>query len=83
MYRLGSEWAEKNAEYKNEVHIVNNGLNLYGEYYDLGYERAVMVLSGRTESLRYGYYFAIFFIATQCRNTPWVSAESAAVCKWR
>ena len=66
MYRLGSEWAEKNAEYKNEVHIVNNGLNLYGEYYDLGYERAVMVLSGRTESLRYGYYFAIPYAERGC-----------------
>ena len=42
-----------------EVHTVRDGMNLYGEYYDFGHKRAVMILSGRTESLRYGYYFAI------------------------
>ena len=58
MDREGLQWQEKYHSYKHDVHIINNGLNLYGEYYDLGYDRAVMILSGRTESLRYGYYFA-------------------------
>lgn len=54
----GLEWQRKHNDCKKDVHIVNNGLNLYGEYYDLGFDKAVIILSGRTESLRYGYYFA-------------------------
>ncbi|MBQ4611967.1 MAG: hypothetical protein IJB26_00295 [Clostridia bacterium] len=54
----GLAWQTRHAAYKQDVHIVREGLNLYGEYYDLGYDRAVIILSGRTESLRYGYYFA-------------------------
>ena len=54
----GLEWQRKHYAYKKDVHIINNGLNLYGEYYDLGFDKAVIILSGRTESLRYGYYFA-------------------------
>ena len=59
MHKIGAEWSQKNNAHKRDVHIVNNGLNLYGEYYDFGFERCVMILSGRTESLKYGYYFAI------------------------
>lgn len=59
MYAEGLAWGAKNKEYMNPVHIQNKGLNLYGEYYDFGCDRCVMILSGRTESLRYGYYFAI------------------------
>ena len=58
MDRLGTQWQKEHDAYKRDVHIVNNGLNLYGEYYDIGASRAVIFLSGRTESLRYGYYFA-------------------------
>ncbi len=59
MYAEGLAWGAKNKEYMHPVHIQNNSLNLYGEYYDFGCDRCVMILSGRTESLRYGYYFAI------------------------
>lgn len=66
MYEIGQVWSEENREYLKEVHIVNEGLNLYGEYYDFGYDKTVMVLSGRTESLRYGYYFAIPYAKNGC-----------------
>ena len=56
---LGMEWAEAHRDAMKEVHVVRDGVNLYGEYYDFGHKRAVMILSGRTESLRYGYFFAI------------------------
>ena len=59
MDAVGMEWAEANRHAMKEVHTVRDGVNLYGEYYDFGHKRAVMILSGRTESLRYGYYFAI------------------------
>lgn len=58
MYEEGLRWHREHLEQKKDIHIVNKGLNLYGEYYDLGFDRAVMILSGRTESLTYGYYFA-------------------------
>lgn len=54
----GADWQQKHNAYKKDVHINNDGLNLYGEYYDLGFDKAVIILPGRTESLRYGYYFA-------------------------
>lgn len=59
MYKIGLDWSKENASFKEDVHIINNGLNLYGEYYNFGKERCVIILSGRTECLKYGYYFAI------------------------
>ena len=59
MYELGEEWERENTQFKKDVHFVRDGFNLYGEYFDFGYDRCVMVLSGRTEGLKYGYYFAI------------------------
>ena len=58
MDAIGMQWQKEHERYKQDVHIVRDGANLYGEYYDLGYDKAAIILSGRTESLRYGYYFA-------------------------
>lgn len=58
MYDAGLKWAADNADKKTDLHIVNEGLNLYGEYYDFGFDKCAFILSGRTESLKYGYYFA-------------------------
>lgn len=58
MFAIGREWHKENIEYKKDVHIVNDGLNLYGEFYYKGSKKAVLVLSGRTDTLKYGYYFA-------------------------
>ncbi len=54
----GMEWHRANLDKKTDVHIVRDGMNLYGEFYDFGSDKCAMILSGRTESLRYGYYFA-------------------------
>ncbi len=54
----GQRWQKAHDAYRQDVHIVHDELNLYGEYYDLGFNKAVIILSGRTESLRYGYYFS-------------------------
>jgi alpha-beta hydrolase superfamily lysophospholipase len=58
MYQAGKIWSEENASCKEEVCITNDGLNLYGEYYDFGYEKAVIIVPGRSDSLTYSYYFA-------------------------
>ena len=34
MYNDGKEWISQFADKKVDVHIVNEGLNLYGEFYD-------------------------------------------------
>lgn len=57
MDKLGQAWRAEHKQYKQDVHIIRDGVNLYGEYYDLGYKRCCVLLSGRTESLRYGYFF--------------------------
>ena len=66
MYETGVRWSEKNIASKKDVHIVRDGIDLYGEYYDLGGKRCAVILSGRTESLRYGYYFAIPYAECGC-----------------
>lgn len=58
MYAEGLDWSQRCSVAKKSLHMVNEGLNLYAEYYDFGYDRAVIVIPGRTEGLRYGYYFA-------------------------
>lgn len=57
MDALGQAWLADHRQYEQDVHIVRDGLHLYGKYYDLGFKRCCMLLSGRTESLRYGYFF--------------------------
>lgn len=58
MYKEGVEWMASLGAEKKEVHIRRHGLDLYGEYYDLGYDRTAVIVSGRTEGLVYSYYFA-------------------------
>ena len=58
MYDEGLKFIESIDAKKHEVHIKRRGLNLYGEYYDLGYDRTAIIISGRTEGLKYAYYFA-------------------------
>jgi len=58
MYEIGYAWNNKYINHKTDVHIINEGLNLYGEYYDFGNKRCVIIMSGRTEGLRYGYFFS-------------------------
>ncbi|MCQ2437259.1 MAG: lysophospholipase [Clostridia bacterium] len=58
MYAEAEEWAQKNKHAMREVDIVNEGFHLYGEYYDFGCDRAVIIIAGRTEGLRYSCYFA-------------------------
>ena len=58
MWDEGLIWGKENLEYKKDVSIENEGYKLYGEYYDYGYSKAVIIIPGRMESLCYSYYFA-------------------------
>jgi len=58
MYDTGIAWSEEYKDSMTEVETENDGLKLYGEFYDFGGDSAVIIVPGRAESLKYSYYFA-------------------------
>lgn len=58
MWNEGIAWMEQNRQCMTELQIENDGLKLFGEYFDFGADRCVIILPGRCESLMYSYYFA-------------------------
>lgn len=58
MWNDGIAWAQPRRQYIREVTIENEGLQLWGEYFDFGHDRCVIILPGRCECLIYSYYFA-------------------------
>ncbi|MCL2720021.1 MAG: alpha/beta hydrolase [Treponema sp.] len=58
MFSEGINWALQFKDKTEELHIINDGLNLYGEYINFGFDKCAVILQGRTESLLYSYYFA-------------------------
>ena len=58
MWNDGLAWMEANRSRITELQIEHDGLQLFGQYFDFGADRCVMILPGRCESLIYSYYFA-------------------------
>ncbi len=58
MWNSGIKWADTVRENCSEVKITNDGFNLYGEYFDFGSDKCVIIIPGRCECLVYSYYFA-------------------------
>ena len=58
MFDEGMAWHEEQKEFARPVSVTSEGLHLEGEYYDFGFDRAVLILAGRAEALTYSYYFA-------------------------
>lgn len=58
MFEDGLKWGEKYKEYKTPVTVQNGRFRLAGEYFDFGSDKAVIIISGRTEGCYYSYYFA-------------------------
>ena len=97
MWNDGVAWMEKNKERITQLQIENDGFQLFGEYFDFGQDRCVIILPGRCESLIYSYYFAppyekagfnVLVIDTRCHgksdgkyNTIGVQ-ESGDVLAW-
>ena len=97
MWNDGIAWMEPNRGRMTEVSVESDGFKLYGEYFDFGSDRCVIILPGRCESLIYSYYFAepyekagfnILVVDTRCHgksegkyNTIGVK-ESHDVLKW-
>lgn len=67
MFNTGMKWGEENASYKEDIEITSkDGLKLKGEYFNFGYDRAVLILAGRAETVLYCYYFADVFQKAGC-----------------
>lgn len=58
MFEQGKAWHEQVKAFARPVSTSSEGLHLEGEYYDFGFDRAVLLLAGRAEALTYSYYFA-------------------------
>lgn len=58
MWNTGLEWADKYKSSIREISITNDGLKLFGEFFDFGSDRCAIILPGRCECLKYSYYFA-------------------------
>lgn len=58
MWNAGVKWAQGFQDNIKEVMISNDGFDLYGEYFDFGSDRCVIIVPGRCECLMYSYYFA-------------------------
>jgi len=62
MFEEGKAWAAQFKDKTEELHIVNDGLNLYGEYINFGFNKCAVILQGRTESLLYSYYYTDVYV---------------------
>ncbi len=58
MFDTGALWREKYINNCDQIYIQNDGLKLYGEYFDFGFDKAVIIIAGRMECCIYSCYFA-------------------------
>lgn len=58
MFDIGIEWDRTYGDCKKTVSIKSGRFRLVGEYFDFGFDRAVIIIAGRMESLLYSYFFA-------------------------
>ena len=58
MWEEGCAWGEAKKDFMREVEVSRDGLHFYGEYYDFGSDRVVILLPGRCECLKYSYFYA-------------------------
>ena len=66
MWDTGCAWAQEHRDKITELEIENEGFQLFGEYFDFGGDKAVIIIPGRSESLLYSYYFAIPYYKAGC-----------------
>lgn len=58
MYKIAEQWRSDNYACMKEVSVSSQGFHLCGEYFDFGFQRAVIIVAGRTEGCHYSCYFA-------------------------
>ena len=59
MWNRGLEWEKHNKSFIKELEIRSkDGLKLVAEWFDYGFDKTVIILPGRRETLIYSYYYA-------------------------
>ena len=59
MWNQAKDFMATNRKYESDVHVLaEDGLNLYGQYYDFGGKEAVIIMPGRPETLVYSLFYA-------------------------
>ena len=58
MWNAGLKYMEQFKDKKEDVQITNDGLKLFGEFYNFGSKKTVLFLCGRCECAWYAYYYA-------------------------
>ena len=58
MWNSGLEWAKEHEQNCEPVSVTSQGLKLFGEFYNFGSKKTIIIVPGRTETLQYSYYFA-------------------------
>ena len=59
MWKRGLKWAKSDESFIKELSIQSeDGLKLVGQWFDYGFDKTVVILPGRRETLVYSYYYA-------------------------
>lgn len=59
MWHIGLDWSKSQTSYIKELEIKSkDGLTLVGQWFDYGFDKTVIILPGRRETLVYSYYYA-------------------------
>lgn len=58
LYNDAMEWGRQHEGDYIDVDIVNEGYHLYGQYFDFGGDKAVILIPGRMEGCTYSYHYA-------------------------
>lgn len=58
MFDGGKAWWTENEKYAKTLTLKSGKFTLIGEYFDFGYDKAVVIIPGRMETCAYSMYFA-------------------------
>lgn len=58
MFEIGEKWLENYRKNVSDVQIQSDGFKLVGMYFDFGFDKAAIIIAGRSESCLYSCYFA-------------------------
>lgn len=62
MWDYSMKFLKENEDKHKVLHIVNDNLNLYADYFDFGFDKAVIMVAGRAESSYYALYYTSPYI---------------------
>lgn len=58
MFDGGEKWWRENEKYRKPLTVKSGKFSLAGEYFDFGFDKAVIIIPGRMETCAYSMFFA-------------------------